>query len=276
VHEIPTEIILQHTDIDSPQISACIIPSESREGSALADLRAFRHQLEDFQELPDVVNKAGELMRLGGYGTNTNGPSFADDVLRIEYRGRCGMQLTIVDLPGLISVEGEDQIEDDIQVVKDLVESYIRNPRTIILAVIQAGNDISNQKIIRWSRRVDPSGQRTVGIITKPDLINEGAEKRIALLARNEDTIKLKLGFFLLKNPSPSELANGITFEQRQAKESSFFKSSPWKEQRLREDHVGALALRAHLQQIRIWRRTCEDGSSNMLSHQIFHACNTA
>jgi len=103
--KFPTEIILQHTDIESPHISACIIPSKSREGSVLTDLRAFRRQLGNFKELPDVVNKAGELMRINGYGTVTTGPSFADDVLRIEYRGRCGMQLTIVDLPGLISVE---------------------------------------------------------------------------------------------------------------------------------------------------------------------------
>jgi len=81
-------------------------------------------------------------------------------------------------------------------------------------------------------------------------LINRGTEKRIALLARNEDTIKLTLGFFLLKNSSPSDLANEITFEQRQTKESTFFQSSPWKEQRLREGYVGALSLRAHLQRI--------------------------
>ena len=54
----------------------------------------------------------------------------------------------------------------------------------------------ANQGIIQKSRRFDQVGERTVGIITKPDLINEGTQERIALLAKNEDTTKLKLGFF--------------------------------------------------------------------------------
>jgi len=45
-----------------------------------------------------------------------------------------------------------------------------------------------------------------VGIITKPDLINTGTEKRTALLATNRDITKLKLGFFLVKNPALIEL----------------------------------------------------------------------
>ena len=45
-----------------------------------------------------------------------------------------------------------------------------------------------------------------MGIITKPDLMNKGPQKRIALLAKNEDTTKLKPGFFLVKNPTRSEL----------------------------------------------------------------------
>jgi hypothetical protein len=77
--------------------------------------------------------------------------------------------------------------------------------------VVQAGNDIANQPIIQKSRSFDKGGQRTVGIITKPDLINAGTEKRITLLTKNQDTTKLKLGFFLVKNPTPIELA-GINF----------------------------------------------------------------
>ncbi|KAK5017525.1 hypothetical protein LTR16_000588 [Cryomyces antarcticus] len=129
-----------------------------------------------------------------------------------------GLHLTVVDLPGLISVANEEQTENDVETVQNLVDTYITNPRTIILAVVQASNDIANQGIIQKSRRVDKAGQRTVGIITKPDLINAGTEKRIALLAKNQDTTKLKLGYFLLRNPTPTEIAAGVTAEQRQKK----------------------------------------------------------
>ena len=96
------------------------------------------------------------------------------------------------------------------------------NPRTIILAVVQANNDIANQDIIQKSRRYDQAGERTVGIITKPDL-NEVMQKRIALLAKNEDTTKLKLWVFLI--PTPSELESGITSEQRRKAENRYFQS---------------------------------------------------
>ena len=104
--------------------------------------------------------------------------------------------MTVVDLPGLISVANDELTEDDVRTVQDLVDSYVANPRTIILAVVQANNDIANQGIIQKTRRFDQAGERTVGIITKPDLINEGTQKRISLLAKNEDTTELKLGFF--------------------------------------------------------------------------------
>ena len=124
------------------------------------------------------------------------------------------------------------------------------NPRTIILAVVQANNDIASQGIIQKSRRFDQVGERTVEVITKPDLINEGTQKRIALLAKNEDTTKLKLGFFLVKNPTPSELENGITSDQRRRAENRYFQSSPWKEQALTIERVGAMLLQKFLQNL--------------------------
>ncbi|KAH0225124.1 hypothetical protein KCV06_g10184, partial [Aureobasidium melanogenum] len=129
-------------------------------------------------------------------------------------------------------------------------DQYLKNPRTIILAVVQASNDIANQSIIRKSRKFDVDGERTVGIITKPDLINEGSEKRIALLAKNQDTTKLKLGYFLLKNPSPSELESQVDALSRESREHSFFQTSPWREQNLDKDRTGISALRQFLQNL--------------------------
>lgn len=210
-----TEIILQHT-IGEQSITATIIPSSSRSESSKSMLRSYRQQLQDFDKLPVAIAEAGSLMGIRGFGDIKTGPAFAEDVLRIEVLGPVGLHLTVVDLPGLISVANEEQTEDDVHTVQDLVDSYVANPRTIILAVVQAANDIANQGIIQKSRRVDKAGHRTVGVITKPDLINRGTEKRIALLAKNLDTTKLKLGYFLVKNPTPTELASGITLEQRQ------------------------------------------------------------
>ena len=244
-----TEIILQHS-IGEQSITATILPSSSRSESFKIMLRSYRQQLQDFDEFSVAIAEAGSLMGIRGFGDVKEGPAFAEDVLRIEVLGPVGLHLTVVDLPGLISVANEEQTEDDVQIVQGLVDSYVANPRTIILAVVQAGNDIANQGIIQKSRRVDKAGQRTVGVITKPDLINQGTEKRIALLAKNLDTTKLKLGYFLVKNSTPTELASGITPEQRQRGEVHYFQSSLWKEQALSMDRVGILSLRSYLQSL--------------------------
>ena len=244
-----TEIILQHSDGERA-IVATVLPSSSRPEPSKLKLQRYKRHLAEFDELPVAIAEVGSLMGIKGFKDVQGGPAFAQDVLRIEVTGPVGLHLTVVDLPGLISVANDEQTEVDVQTVQDLVDSYVANSRTIILAVVQANNDIANQGIIQKSRRFDQAGKRTVGIITKPDLINVGTEKRIALLAKNEDTTKLKLGFFLVKNPTPSELASGITSEQRRNAENRYFQSSPWKEQALRMDRVGIVSLRKFLQSL--------------------------
>ncbi|KAK5009806.1 hypothetical protein LTR28_013313 [Elasticomyces elasticus] len=166
-------------------------------------------QLAGFKELPTAIAEAGLLMGIRGFGDIAQGPAFAEDVFRIEVSGPTGLHLTVVDLPGLISAANEEQTEDDVRMVQKLVDTYITNPRTIILAVVQANNNIANQGIIQKSRRVYK------------------AEKRIAVLAKNQDTTKLKLGYFLVKNPTPTEIAAGVTEVQRQKNEMRYFESSP-------------------------------------------------
>lgn len=189
-------------------------------------------------------------MGLRGYGNNDQGPSFVEDVLQIKVTGPSGLHLSIVDLPGLISTPSEEQTEEDMDTVHRMVDSYLENPRTIVLAVVQASNDIANQGIIRKSKKFDRAGQRTVGIITKPDLINVGAEGRIAALAKNQDSTRLELGFFLLKNPTPREREDNITQKQRSGNELRYFQCSPWKEQSLDPLRVGIDNLKTFIQDL--------------------------
>ncbi|KAK5110582.1 hypothetical protein LTR85_000997 [Meristemomyces frigidus] len=197
-------------------MQAEIIPHRSRPEASIAVLKGFLRTLETFEELPKIIAEAAILMGVRDSGSRIEGPAFASDILRINVLGMTGLHLSVVDLPGLISVPSEEQTEDDLETVHALVDTYVRNTRTIILAVVQANNDIANQGIIQKSRKYDPLGQRTVGIITKPDLINKGTEARIARLARNQDTTRLKLGFFILKNPTPADLLAKITLRQRE------------------------------------------------------------
>ncbi|KAK5107072.1 hypothetical protein LTR62_001890 [Meristemomyces frigidus] len=227
------EITITHTE-GPTKVSAEIIPHRSRSDASKTELCMYRRNTAHFSELPDVIAAIGAHVGIWGFGNVEKGPAFVEDVLRFKVSGPIGLHLSVVDLPGLISVANEEQTEEDVQTVHSLVDSYVQNPRSIILAVVQANNDIANQGIIQKSKKYDKSG----------------TEERIAALAKNQDITKLKLGYFLLKNPSPSELASGVTQEQREGIELNYFASSPWKEQALEAERVGVAILRKFLQRL--------------------------
>ncbi|KAH7317218.1 dynamin family protein [Rhexocercosporidium sp. MPI-PUGE-AT-0058] len=190
-----TEIILSH-NTEIRRIVATIIPHKSRSTAERQQLQHYHRILADFSELPGVIEDASLLMKLRGCGTD-DGLTFAEDVLRIEVVGDTGLNLTIVDLPGLIAVASDEQTDENVQLVARLVDSYLESSRTIILAVVQANNDIANQGIIQRARRIEKAGVRTVG-----------TKKRIALLTKNLDTTKLKLGYFSRLSESRRKLTS--------------------------------------------------------------------
>ncbi|KAJ0163639.1 Interferon-induced GTP-binding protein Mx2 [Colletotrichum tanaceti] len=246
----PTEIILRHSN-EPLKTKASIRPHSGRSAEVARALRSYEREMtEDLSDLPVAIEQVSKLMGIRGFTDSQADAAFASDALRIEVTGPTGLQLSIVDLPGLISVANEEQSEADVEAVHAMVRSYLSSSRTIILAVVQASNDIANQGIIKIAREYDPDGQRTVGIITKPDLINAGTEARLASIAKNRDSIKLKLGFFLLKNPSPAEMKASSTKLSRPEREMNFFSSAVWKAQDLDMDRVGIENLKVFLQEL--------------------------
>ncbi|TIC93552.1 Interferon-induced GTP-binding protein Mx3 [Colletotrichum higginsianum] len=246
----PTEIILRHSN-EPLRTKASIRPHSGRSAEMARTLRSYEREMkEDLSDLPVAIEEVSKLMGIRGFTDSQTDAAFASDALRIEVTGPTGLQLSIVDLPGLISVANEEQSEADVEAVHAMVRGYLSSSRTIILAVVQASNDIANQGIIKIAREYDPDGQRTVGIITKPDLINAGTEAKLASIAKNKDSIKLKLGFFLLKNPSPAEMKASSTKLSRAEREMNFFLSAVWKAQDLDMSRVGIENLKVFLQEL--------------------------
>ncbi|CCF45427.1 vacuolar sorting protein VPS1 [Colletotrichum higginsianum] len=246
----PTEIILRHSN-EPLRTKASIRPHSGRSAEMARTLRSYEREMkEDLSDLPVAIEEVSKLMGIRGFTDSQTDAAFASDALRIEVTGPTGLQLSIVDLPGLISVANEEQSEADVEAVHAMVRGYLSSSRTIILAVVQASNDIANQGIMKIAREYDPDGQRTVGIITKPDLINAGTEAKLASIAKNKDSIKLKLGFFLLKNPSPAEMKASSTKLSRAEREMNFFLSAVWKAQDLDMSRVGIENLKVFLQEL--------------------------
>ncbi|KIX08799.1 uncharacterized protein Z518_03456 [Rhinocladiella mackenziei CBS 650.93] len=100
-----------------------------------------------------------------------------DDPIQLSIYSPNVPDLSMIDLPGYIQVSGKDQPPELKQKIADLCDKYIQPPN-VILAISAADVDLANSTALRASRRVDPRGERTIGVITKMDLVDpdRGAE----------------------------------------------------------------------------------------------------
>jgi GTPase SAR1 family protein len=238
-----TEIIMRRATVDSLTIK--VIPDEERPSSEKESIQTFTETIKDFDELPTIMDRAMAVMGIGPSGPQSS--AFARDVLSVEIEGPSRPQLTFVDLPGLIQNETKGVTKADVELVQEITDRYISQSRTIILAVVSATNDYANQGILTKARKVDPDGERTLGIITKPDRLpaGSGSESAYINLARNED-IFFKLGWHVIKNRSFEE--GNSSFEERNASEASYFRHSNFK--CLQKGTVGIDSLRERLSRL--------------------------
>ncbi len=102
------------------------------------------------------------------------------------------LTLTLVDLPGITKIPVGDQPVDMENQIKQLVYEYISKPSSIILAVTPANVDIVNSEALKIAREVDPNGLRTIGVLTKLDLMDAGTNA-FDILANRSMTSSLDL-----------------------------------------------------------------------------------
>ena len=240
-----TEIILRRAMTD--RLTIKMIPDAKRPQPEQETIKAFKESITNFDELPHVMEKAMVLMGIESTSILIQSRAFAKDILSVEIEGPSRPQLTLVDLPGLIQTETKGVTKADVDLVAEITDHYISQPRTICLAVVSATNDYANQGILTKVRKVDPDGERTLGIITKPDRLSSGSgmEKAFFDLALNDD-IFFKLGWHVLKNRSFEEGAS--SFLERNASEAAYFRTSIFKT--LPQDCVGIDTLRNRLSQL--------------------------
>ncbi|KAF1353988.1 dynamin family protein [Delphinella strobiligena] len=200
-----------------------ITPDPDRSEDEKAELAKFHVPDAGLDQLADLTEKAQEVM-----GLKEGSTTFGKDVLKIEITGPEQPNLTLVDLPSLIHAENENQSKADIEVVSDLVQKYMENPRSIILAVISAKSDYANQAITTRAHAVDPLRLRTMGIITKPDTLDIGSEmeRDYADLLRTEKARGFRLGWHALQNRGFK--SKNFSDKERDEAETKFFSQGIW------------------------------------------------
>jgi interferon-induced GTP-binding protein Mx1 len=119
-------------------------------------------------ELANSLEKAASIV-----SERSKSPSgFSSECIHVTVSSPQLLDLTVIDLPGIIRTTTAGQHKSVIKEVDDLLEEYLRQPDTIILALIPANQDISTVDILERACRFDPKGERTIGVLTKPDLID--------------------------------------------------------------------------------------------------------
>ena len=217
----PTELVLRKAPYESVKVT--IVPDQSRSKPEQEQLATFHVELEGLQQLSKLIEEAKNAM-----GISPHVRAFAKDLLKVEISGPSQPHLTIVDLPGLIHTETKYQTASEVQLVHELVQSYMNERRSIILAVVSAKNDHANQIVLKLARQADPKGMRTIGVITKPDTLVPGSatEGAYLCLANNQD-VEFRLGWHALKNMDTD--AGLVSLEERNVAEEIFFSEGSWK-----------------------------------------------
>ena len=132
--------------------------------------------------------------------------------------------LTLVDLPGVTRVPVGKQPKNIEEITKKMAKRYCEDPLTIILCVIAANSDIATSDGLKMAKEIDVNGVRTLGVLTKLDIMDAGTDARKALMG---EEIPLKLGYVGVKNRSKQDLVNKIPMAEAFKKEKEFFSTHP-------------------------------------------------
>lgn len=157
------------------------------------------------------------------------------------------LTLTLVDLPGLTKVPVGDQPRDIEKQIKDMVLKQIQKPNAIILAVTAANTDLANSDGLKLAREVDPEGQRTIGVLTKVDLMDDGTDVVDILAGR---IIPLRLGYVPVVNRGQRDIENKKAISFALENEKNFFENH--KAYRNKSSYCGTPYLARKLNLVRI------------------------
>ncbi|EJF61472.1 hypothetical protein DICSQDRAFT_161582 [Dichomitus squalens LYAD-421 SS1] len=151
---------------------------------------------------------------------------FSRNVVCVELAGPDLVDLSFVDLPGIV----QNADAEIVKLVEDLVTSYIQGT-SLILVTLPMSDDIENQKAARLAKLADPQGLRTIGVMTKPDMLTAGATKARSLWLEVLEGRRhpLRHGYYCTRQPDDDERTRGITTAEARAAESAFFQNTtPW------------------------------------------------
>jgi replication fork clamp-binding protein CrfC len=132
------------------------------------------------------------------------------------------LNLTVVDLPGLTKVPVGDQPPDIEFQIRDMLMQFITRDNCLVLAVTPANIDLATSEALKLAKEVDPTGVRTIGVLTKLDLMDEGTDARDIL---ENKVFPLRRGYVGVVNRSQKDIDGRKDIRAALAGERKFFLS---------------------------------------------------
>ncbi|KAJ3220887.1 vacuolar protein sorting-associated protein 1 [Chytriomyces hyalinus] len=169
----------------------------------------------DFNEIRDEINRETETK----VGKNAG---VSPQPINLRIYSPNVLTLTLIDLPGLTKVAVGDQPKDIERLIKDMIMKFITKPNCIILSVTAANTDLANSDGLKLAREVDVEGVRTIGVLTKIDLMDPGTDV-VDILANR--TIPLRLGYVPVVNRGQRDIDNNKKISAALEAERNFFQN---------------------------------------------------
>ncbi|CAN6686191.1 unnamed protein product [Malus baccata var. baccata] len=171
----------------------------------------------DFSEIRREIQAETEREAGGNKGVT-------DKQIRLKIFSPNVLDITLVDLPGITKVPVGDQPSDIEARIRTMIMSYIKIPTCLILAVTAANSDLANSDALQIAGNADPDGLRTIGVITKLDIMDRGTDARNLLLGK---VIPLRLGYVGVVNRSQEDIMMNRSIKDALVAEEKFFRSRP-------------------------------------------------
>jgi dynamin 1-like protein len=195
-----------------------LVKTTPREGQH-AEWGEFLHlpgkRFHDFDRIRHEISAETERM----LGSNKG---VSDKPIRLKIHSPNVLTMTLVDLPGITRVPVGDQPADIEAKLRSLILNYISSPSCIILAVSPANQDLASSDALDLAKQADPEGVRTIGVLTKLDIMDRGTDAAAAL--RNE-IVPLRLGYVGVVLRSQEDITQRRSMAEARESERVFFQS---------------------------------------------------
>ncbi|NXN93911.1 MX protein, partial [Rhinopomastus cyanomelas] len=180
----------------------------------------FRNTIRELQNASEVekaIRQAQDVV------AGANGDISAE-LISLEVWSPDVPDLTLIDLPGIARVAVGNQPKDIGEQIKMLLKSIICCKETLNLVVVPCNVDIATTEALKMAQEVDPTGERTIGILTKPDLVDKGTEESIVKIIQNM-VIPLKKGYMIVKCRGQQDIHNNLALSSAIQQERKFFEN---------------------------------------------------